>query len=375
MARSPRQEHRDLPVDGTLRRVVVLYRLLGWAWMVILVVLTPRNDPGANMTIAFGALALATGWTALTVWAAGEADQLGNMWFVIGDIAVVLLVAASSTLAGAEDLFHGGYPLSTLAVVAYAFNLQAALGVSLIMGAEQVIVHVLDDRGTLPAVGSVTFVVVAILFGWAFDHLRLQERQRLAVQEELDLANADRVRHEERIQLANRLHDSVLQTLTALQRDAEDSGQVRYLARRQERQLRHTISEYRSPYAHSARAGVQAICEEVEDLYRIEVDAVIRGDAELDTKHEAILASAREALMNAAKHSGVPSIDLYAELDAERVQVFVRDRGQGFDPASSSTGRGLDHGLRGRAEAVGAVVTVATEPGGGTEVEILWIAS
>jgi len=374
MAGTPRQDHRDLPVDGTLRRVVVLYRLLGWAWMVILVALTPANDPDANLAVVMGSAGLATGWTVLTVWAGGKANRLGNTWFVVSDIAVGLLIAAASTLAGAEQLFHGGYPMSTLAVAAYAFNLRAAVGVSLLLGTEQVIVHIVDDRGTLPAVGSVTFIVFAVLFGFAFDHLRLQERLRVTVQNELDEANADRVRHEERIELANRLHDSVLQTLTALRRDAEDPSQVRYLARRQERQLRHTISEYRSPYAHSLRAAVQGLCSEVEDLYRVEIDAVVRGDAELAAPHEALVASAREALINAAKHSGVSTIDLYAELATDRVQLFVRDRGQGFDPGTSSTGRGLDHGLRRRTEAVGGSVVVTTEPGAGTEVELLWNA-
>lgn len=367
-----RASSEDLPVDGTLRRIVLLFRVLGWVWMAILVVLTLISDSNVDVTVAGGALVMITGWTAFTIWTATTSDRMRSTWFVLSDIAIALLAGAATTLSGAADLFHGGYPMSTLAVTAYAFNLRATLAAALLLTVEQVVVHVVDGRGVLPAVGSIVFIVFAIMLGWAFDQLRLQERRRLEVQEELDEANTARVRHEERLDLANRLHDSVLQTLTALRRDADDPSQVRYLSRRQERQLRSTISEYRSPHPQSTRAAIQGMCDEVEDIYRIEIDSIIRGDAEVDGNHEMILAAAREALINAVKHSGVNTVDLYAELADDRVQVFVRDRGRGFDPATVPTGRGLDHSLRGRAEAVNAVVNLTTEPGAGTEVEILW---
>ena len=46
---------------------------------------------------------------------------------------------------------------------------------------------------------------------------------------------------------------------------------------------------------------------------------------------QALVRAAREAMVNAAKHSGADKIDVYAEVDEERIEVFVRDRGQGFD--------------------------------------------
>jgi signal transduction histidine kinase len=157
-----------------------------------------------------------------------------------------------------------------------------------------------------------------------------------------------------------------------MQRDAEDPGQVRYLARRQERQLRRTISEYRSPYGCSTRAELQTVCDEVEDLHRITIQSVIRGDAECDDVRRTLLAAGREALLNAAKHSGEDVVDLYAELGPSNLRLFIRDRGRGFDPMTAATGRGLDHSLRKRIEDVGATVTVKTTLGDGTDVEILW---
>jgi signal transduction histidine kinase len=374
MTRLHTRDRPSLPIDATLRKITLLFRVLGWAWMAILVALTPSNDPGANMVIAWGTLALATAWTAATWWAAIKTDNLGKRWFVIGDVLVTLFVGVAPTIAGAADLFHGGWLNSNLFVVAYAYNMRFTIGAGAIIGMQQVLVHWIDDKGVVPAAGSVGFLVIGILIGWAFDQLRLQERRRLAIQEELDSAIAIQARHEERLEIANRLHDSVLQTLAALRRESDDPDQVRYLARRQERELRHTISEYRSPHQHSARAELQMICSDIEDVYRIEVDAVIRGDAECSDQIGAILAAAREALVNAAKHAEVDTVDLYAEFKPGQAQVFVRDRGRGFDPAAAASGRGMDHSLRQRAQDVGATVTLTTAAGVGPEIAITWQA-
>lgn len=365
----------QLPIDTTLKRIVVLFRILGWAWMLLLVILTPIGDPAANDVITFGAMGLATVWTGVTMWAAGRADQLGRAWFVVSDLAIALMVGFASTAAGAVDLFHGGYPISTLAVIAFATSLRVTIWGALLMGFEQVLVHFVDDRGGIPAAGSVVFLVFGTLLGWTHEALRNQERRRLEVQADLDRAEAARVRHEERMDLANRLHDSVLQTLTALRRDAEDPNQVRYLARRQERMLRRTISEFRSEHDHSARAEIQGMCDEIEDVHRVEIDSVVRGDAEVDAPFEAVLAAAREALTNAAKHAGVEVIDLYAELEPGRIEVFVRDRGCGFDAGSSRSGRGMDHGMVKRVADIGGETKVTSEVGVGTSVELRWPAS
>lgn len=375
MGRLHTRERPKLPIDVTLRKITLLFRVLGWAWMAVLVALTPSNDPGANLVITWGSFGLATAWTGATWLAAIKTDKMGEPWFVISDVLITLFIGIAPTLAGAENLFHGGWLNSTLFVVAYASSINPTIAVGTLVGLEQVLVHWIDERGVVPAAGSIGFVVIGILVGWAYDHLRLQERRRLALQEELDRAVATQVRHEERLEIANRLHDSVLQTLAALRRDADDPDQVRYLARRQERELRHTISEYRSLHRHSARAELQDICGDIEDVHRIEIDPVIRGDAECDDRTRGLLAAAREALLNAAKHAAVDSVDLYAELKAGQIQIFVRDRGRGFDPDAAASERGMDHSLRRRAEAAGATVEVTSAPGAGTEVAITWQAS
>jgi signal transduction histidine kinase len=375
MATAHKYAEPELPVDATLRKIVLVFRLLGWGWMMLLVALTPSADPEASLPVVIGAAVLATAWTGLTLWAAADTRRLRATSFVAGDIATALLVGSASTIAGAENLFHGGYPISALAVVAYGFGLRGAVAASFLLAGEQFILHEIDGKGLLPAVGSVTFIVFAILMGWAFDQIREQQRIVLATQKRLGESRDAQARHEERLELANRLHDTVLQTLIVLRRHADDPQEVHYLARRQERQLRRTISEYRSPYANSARAALQGVCDDIEDVYRIEIDVLIRGDANTDECCEAILAATQEALVNAAKHSGVQKIDLYAELRSDRTKIFVRDRGTGFDPQKSATGRGIDHGLLSRVQAVGGTVTISTSPDGGTEVAMSWEAA
>ncbi len=370
MAQQPTIANHDLPADRTLRRFVVIMRTLSWVWMALLVAAVPGSDPDANLIITGAAMALATAGLAVTLWAARDPKRLSNPWFVVSDAVVGLIVASASTVAGAENFFHGGYPMSTIFITAYGFNMRAALVTASALAVHQLAVHIIDERGVVPAVGSVVFIVLAIGGGWIFDNIRAQERARLAAEEELNEARAAQIRHDERIELANRLHDSVVQTLTALRRDADDPDRVRYLARRQERQMRQTISEFRSPFAHSARARLQHVCDDVEDIHQVEVDAVFRGDSPLNDQRESVIGVAREALVNAAKHSGVGTIDLYGEFDDGRIHLFVRDRGTGFDPAAVGDKQGS--GLVKRAAAIGATASVTSEPGSGTEVEILW---
>ncbi len=370
MAQHPNVPNHELPADRTLRRFVIIMRTLSWVWMALLVAAVPGSDPDANLAITGGAMFLATLGLGATLWAARDPKRLSSPWFVVGDAVIALVVASASSLAGAENFFHGGYPMSTIFITAYGFNMRTAIITASVLAVHQLAVHVIDERGVVPAVGSVVFLVLAIGGGWIFDAIRTQERARLAAEDELNEARAARIRHDERIELANRLHDSVVQTLAALRKDAEDPDRVRYLARRQERQMRQTISEFRSPFAHSARARLQHECDDIEDIHRIEIDSVLRGDSPLDDVRGAVIDLVREALVNAAKHSGAATVDLYGEFTDRRIHLFVRDRGSGFDLAAVGDGQG--HNLGMRATAIGATTRITSEPGSGTEVEILW---
>jgi len=145
------------------------------------------------------------------------------------------------------------------------------------------------------------------------------------------------------------------------------------LARRQERELRDWLT---GPTAARTLGGfaeaVRAAAAEVERDHRVRVEVVVVGDRPQDESGAALVAAAREALVNAAHHAGVASVALYAEAGPESVSVFVRDRGRGFDPdAVPSDRRGLAESVRGRIERAGGTARVRSAPGAGTEVELV----
>ncbi|HVX46119.1 MAG TPA: PspC domain-containing protein [Mycobacteriales bacterium] len=188
---------------------------------------------------------------------------------------------------------------------------------------------------------------------------------------ELSAERQERIRSQERAELAAHLHDSVLQTLALIQREADSPREVTRLARGQERELRTWL--YRPQDAGRTRfaPALEAAAGDVEDAYGIKVEAIVVGDAELDSGLEALVQASREAVVNAAKHAGVQEISLYAELEEDAVTVFVRDRGRGFDPDAVPEDRhGLAGSIIGRMERHGGTATITSRPGAGTEVEL-----
>jgi signal transduction histidine kinase len=188
---------------------------------------------------------------------------------------------------------------------------------------------------------------------------------------ELGEERAERIRSQERAELAAHLHDSVLQTLALIQRNAGSPREVARLARGQERELRTLLYGSRTATGQLG-AAVRAAAGEVEDDYAVRVDVVIVGeDVALDDDLTAVVAASREALVNAAKHAGVTSVSLYVEVDDHGVTAFVRDRGAGFDlDAVGEDRQGVRSSIIGRVQRHGGKVDVRTAPGGGTEIEI-----
>jgi len=186
-----------------------------------------------------------------------------------------------------------------------------------------------------------------------------------------------RIRAEERADMAAQVHDSVLQTLALIQRNAAAPQKVAQLARAQERELRSWLFDGVAPGSPGATepatlaAGVALIERDVEAAHGVAVDAVTVGDCPLDDDLRALLAAAREAAVNAAKWSGAATVSLYAEVEPGAVSVFVRDRGAGFDPSAVGPDRrGLAESVVGRMTRHGGTAVVRSVPGRGTEVEV-----
>lgn len=356
-------------LEATLRRIVYIFRFLGWLWMLLLVVVTLVVNPPPRLWVVYGAVALATFWTFLTYYMAKRRPQAmsGTTFFVLDSIAM-LAIGAASVASGAEELFHGGLPLSYVFVGALWAGLPGSLIAAGLLAVEQFAVHVIADLGAVRAAGSVIFFIVAAIVGWTFSTLRRYDLARKEAQDQLAEEQAARAVLAERNAMAERLHDSILQTLHAIRMGADDPEQSRYLARRQERELRRNIEGMVSEHDDSFRESLLAVRDEVEDVHRVEIDAVIRDDAEMGDSLRAGVNAAREAMANAAKHSGSPNIDIYAEIKNGQADIHVRDRGAGFEDERLKT-RVHDR-LTERVEAVGGIIVIESEPDQGTEVTI-----
>ena len=180
-----------------------------------------------------------------------------------------------------------------------------------------------------------------------------------------------RVREQERAELAAMVHDQVLHTLALIQRNAGDVKEVQRLARGQERTLRNWLYKPTASPTEKFSAALEEASAEVEDTFAIAVETVVVGDVDVDERVAAVVAPAREALVNAAKHAKVETVSLYAEVEPDCVSVFVRDRGVGFDLTTVESDR---HGVRGsilaRMQRHGGKAEIRSTPGDGTEVRL-----
>ena len=208
---------------------------------------------------------------------------------------------------------------------------------------------------------AVTLMGVTLIFGpWLWNlGQQLHEERR------------ERIRTEERAEVAAHLHDSVLQTLALIQR-SDSPQEISSLARRQERELRAWLFDGSRHDTASLRKAADDLASRVESLHGVKVDVVVVGETSVDERIEAMLGACGEALTNAARHSGTDNVSLYIEVDDGKVSAFVRDTGKGFDPGEvPADRRGIAESIRARVERHHGTAEVVTSPGGGTEVRLV----
>ena len=185
-----------------------------------------------------------------------------------------------------------------------------------------------------------------------------------------------RLRAQDRADMAAHVHDSVMQTLSLIQRAADNPAEVTRLARIQERDLRiwlanpEAFGTSTNPPTSLAQSALE-IEREIEDNYGVGVDVVVVADIALNESVSALLAAGREATLNAAKWSGAKDVSLYIEAEPGQVSMFIRDQGRGFDMKSVPDDRqGISRSIIERMNRHGGTAVIRSSPGAGTEVEL-----
>jgi signal transduction histidine kinase/phage shock protein PspC (stress-responsive transcriptional regulator) len=319
------EDDRPPRVIDSKQRIGLALALIGGLWMLTGIGIVPDGFATAVVfTISFGLAAL---------WDRSESPSLARIILPDGggSRSVVRLIGGMVLVIGGLGLLFS----SVSAVSQIGFTLLAV---------------------------AVTVAGLLLAFGpWIY---------RLA--QDLGQERRERVRQEERAEVAAHLHDSVLQTLALIQR-SEDPRKMASLARSQERELRGWLYG-RAPVAGEdlLSTALEAAVAKVEDDRHVAIDLVKVGDATLDDRGRALVGAATEALINAAQHSGAGRISMYLEVEGETAEVFVTDQGKGFDQAIVPPDRrGLADSVFGRMLRHGGSATVESRPGEGTEVHLV----
>jgi len=303
-----------------------LHRHLGIGLVVIgLMALLGQLTPSAFTSVSWPIGFVFTG--ALIAWSRGNNEPQG--------ISIVVRIVAGLAVA------IGGM----LAFAALSYSLWQAI-IALIFG--------------IAIIGGITLIAAPSIVQMA---------------RSLDGERLDRIRSDERARISAHLHDSVLQTLTLIQRNSDDPQRAAQLARRQERELRNWLYGPTTTAPDGVHLGpaLEQAAGDVEETHGVQIDVMAVGDngepvpGDLGT----LIAATKEAMTNAAVHSGVDRIDVFAERSPIGIEIFVRDTGIGFDPDAIDRDR---HGVRdsvvARMVRAGGTATIYSSPGAGAEVEL-----
>jgi len=284
------------------------------------------------------------------------------------DVSLGTLIPAAAVLGGAsiawmqlDETRRAGLVDKTKADQAGGWGRLAA-GLALVVAGVLVMVSGSGswEQTWLALLASVAVLggVVLVLLPWALKFWRDLEAER-----------AGRIRETERAEIAAHLHDSVLQTLALIQRRAASEHDVVRLARAQERELRGWLFQDPGRESGQLSARIKEVAAEVEDLLGNAVEVVTVGDAAMTEAHEALLQASREAMLNASRHGG-GTVSVYLEASDGKTEIFVKDRGPGFQLGDVPADRlGVRESIIGRMKRHGGSAAILST-GDGTEVRL-----
>jgi signal transduction histidine kinase len=345
-------------------------------WLIVPLGRVPQVDRSAPRPGVRAAVAIAIAVEGVLVIGLGGTRNSGK-WNVILPVAAVV-VGLGVLWRQADDEQRARWISTGRRRPRLARLARSGLGVLVVLGGITVV-----TSGGRPweHIGRVLVAAFALVIGVVL----IATPFLLRVLRDLSAERAARIRSQERAEVAALMHDSVLHTLTLIQRSSADATEVARLARAQERDLRAWLYEG-GPRPRSGGEvppetfvqGIKAAVAEVEDRHSVQIEVVTVGDAPLDDQLHACVAAAREAAVNAAKYAKGAPVSVYAEVETEgnrtrSAEVFVRDRGPGFDLDAVATDRmGIRESIIGRMQRFGGEASIRTAPGEGTEVRIEW---
>lgn len=318
-----------------------------------------RPDPGLLVSLLF--LGIGTVWLAST-FGFGIAQPL--FWPLAFGIAGLGLVWRQVGEPERDRPLDRGWMTPFVARHGWIAGFRLVIGMCLVGVSVALVVANQIDLAILPSVlGTAAVLLLGVGLVAAPWLYRLQRN--------LTHAREQKIVSDARADMAAHLHDSVLQTLALIQRQSSDPRAVSTLARRQERELRSWLYGDAERAHTTIKAAFADAAAEVEDERGIPIEVVCVGDAAWHPDLEAILRASREAMMNAAKHSGADKVDVFVEVDPPVVEVFVRDRGAGFDMAKVEADRmGVTQSIIARMERHGGKARIRSAPGEGTEITL-----
>lgn len=219
----------------------------------------------------------------------------------------------------------------------------------------------------------------------------------VANQAAITLINAELYGHaqalavlEERQRLARNLHDAINQSLFSAgliaevlprlwERDQAEARRsledLRKLTRGAMAEMRALLAELRPSTLTDAELGdlLHLLGNAFTGRTNIPAKVTVVGQGALPADVQvAIYRVCQEALNNVAKHARASLVEIYLKHEETAIELSIRDDGQGFDPERTTSGHyGLSM-MQERAEAVGAHLSITSQPGHGTKLAIHW---
>jgi len=219
----------------------------------------------------------------------------------------------------------------------------------------------------------------------------------VANQAAITMVNAELYEHahelatlQERQRLARNLHDAVNQSLFSAgliaevlprlwERDPDEGRRsledLRRLTRGAQADMRLLLAELRPSTLTDAELGdlLHMLGNALAGRTNIPINVTVAGEADLPADVQvALYRLCQEGLNNIAKHAGASRVDIQLQYETGAVELCIQDDGRGFDPEQTPPGHyGLSM-MRERASAVGATLSITSQPGHGTQIVIRW---